>query len=101
MQVSLDYLYNLKSIIRHYCNVLKQATINYVYQSAFYQELFDFYYDLFKSDDDTYTKFKTDMLLQSLSTSVFAFQIEHRHISIEAYRNYLLNIYLDEVGRND
>ncbi|MEZ2102964.1 TetR family transcriptional regulator, partial [Staphylococcus aureus] len=29
------------------------------------------------------------------------FQIEHRHISIEAYRNYLLNIYLDEVERND
>ncbi|MCE3469064.1 TetR family transcriptional regulator, partial [Staphylococcus aureus] len=27
--------------------------------------------------------------------------IEHRHISIEAYRNYLLNIYLDEVERND
>ncbi|MCE3403948.1 TetR family transcriptional regulator, partial [Staphylococcus aureus] len=25
----------------------------------------------------------------------------HRHISIEAYRNYLLNIYLDEVERND
>ncbi|MBU7247235.1 TetR family transcriptional regulator, partial [Staphylococcus aureus] len=23
------------------------------------------------------------------------------HISIEAYRNYLLNIYLDEVERND
>ncbi|MQS28354.1 TetR family transcriptional regulator, partial [Escherichia coli] len=50
---------------------------------------------------DIFTKFKTDMLLQSLSTSVFAFQIEHRHISIEAYRNYLLNIYLDEVERND
>ncbi len=34
MQVSLDYLYNLKSIIRHYCNVLKQATINYVFTKA-------------------------------------------------------------------
>ena len=39
------------------------------------------------------------MLLQALSTRVFDFQIEHRHISIEAYRNYLLNIYLDEVER--
>ncbi|HDA7227272.1 TPA: TetR family transcriptional regulator, partial [Staphylococcus aureus] len=51
--------------------------------------------------DDIYTKFKTDMLLQALSTRVFDFQIEHRNISIEAYRNYLLNIYLDEVERND
>ncbi len=99
MQVSLDDpFYNLKSIIRHYCNVFEAGNNKLrFYQSAFYQELFDFYYDLFKSDDDTYTKFKTNMLLQSLSTSVFAFQIEHRHISIEAYRNYLLNIYLDEV----
>ena len=41
------------------------------------------------------------MLLQSLSTREFGFQIEYRHISIEMYRNYLLNIYLDEVERND
>ena len=49
----------------------------------------------------TLTKFKTDMLLQSLSTSVFAFQMEHRHISIGSVQKYLLNIYLDEVERND
>ena len=40
-----------------------------------------------KADDDIYTKFKTDMLLQALSARVFDFQIEHRNISIEAYRN--------------
>lgn len=34
MQVSLDYLLQFKSIIRHYCNVLKQATINYVFTKA-------------------------------------------------------------------
>ncbi len=101
MQVSLDYLLQFKIDNKALLQCIEDNNKLRFYQSAFYQELFDFYYDLFKSDDDTYTKFKTDMLLQSLSTSVFAFQIEHRHISIEAYRNYLLNIYLDEVERND
>ncbi len=42
------------------------------------------------------------MLLQALSTSVFAFQIEHRLIfQLKRTENYLLNIYLDEVERND
>ncbi|EZI00616.1 TPA: TetR/AcrR family transcriptional regulator [Staphylococcus aureus] len=102
MQVSLDYLLQFKIDNKALLQCIEAGNNKLrFYQSAFYQELFDFYYDLFKSDDDIYTKFKTDMLLQALSTRVFDFQIEHRHISIEAYRNYLLNIYLDEVERKD
>ncbi|HDT6794840.1 TPA: TetR/AcrR family transcriptional regulator [Staphylococcus aureus] len=102
MQVSLDYLLQFKIDHKALLQCIEAGNNKLrFYQSAFYQELFYFYYDLFKSDDDIYTKFKTDMLLQALSTRVFDFQIEHRNISIEAYRNYLLNIYLDEVERND
>ncbi|HDE3451771.1 TPA: TetR/AcrR family transcriptional regulator [Staphylococcus aureus] len=102
MQVSLDYLLQFKIDHKALLQCIEAGNNKLrFYQSTFYQELFDFYYDLFKSDDDIYTKFKTDMLLQALSTRVFDFQIEHRNISIEAYRNYLLNIYLDEVERND
>lgn len=100
--MSLDYLLQFKIDHKALLQCIEAGNNKLrFYQSTFYQELFDFYYDLFKSDDDIYTKFKTDMLLQALSTRVFDFQIEHRNISIEAYRNYLLNIYLDEVERND
>ena len=90
MKVSLDYLLQFKIDNKTLLHCIEAGNNKLrFYQSAFYQELFDFYYDLFKSDDDIFTKFKTDMLLQSLSTSVFAFQIEHRHISIEIGRAHV------------
>lgn len=102
MKASLDLLlqFKLDNKALLHCIEASNNKLRF-YQSAFYQQLFNFYHELLKSDDVKFSRFKTDMLLQSLSTREFGFQIEYRHISIETYRNYLLNIYLDEVERND
>ncbi|ATY58239.1 TetR/AcrR family transcriptional regulator [Staphylococcus argenteus] len=102
MKASLDMLLQFKMDNKALLHCIEAGNNKLrFYQSAFYQQLFNFYHELLKSDDAKFSRFKTDMLLQSLSTREFEFQIEYRHISIEMYRNYLLNIYLDEVERND
>lgn len=102
MKASLDMLLQFKMDNKALLHCIEAGNNKLCfYQSAFYQQLFNFYHELLKSDDAKFSRFKTDMLLQSLSTREFEFQIEYRHISIEMYRNYLLNIYLDEVERND
>ena len=59
MQVSLDYLLQFKIDHKALLQCIEAGNNKLrFYQSTFYQELFDFYYDLFKSDDDIYTKFK-------------------------------------------
>ncbi|OWT24559.1 TetR family transcriptional regulator, partial [Staphylococcus aureus] len=52
MQVSLDYLLQFKIDHKALLQCIEAGNNKLrFYQSTFYQELFDFYYDLFKSDD--------------------------------------------------
>ena len=101
MQVSLDYLLQFKIDNKALLQCIEAGNNKLRFTKAHFIKNYLIFIMTCLKAMTTFTKFKTDMLLQALSTRVFDFQIEHRHISIEAYRNYLLNIYLDEVERND
>ena len=78
-----------------YSIVLKATTtLNYSVIVTF-QNLNQFYFELFYDYNDTsWAIFKTDMFLKSLTTTTFEFQKSERQLSNETFRDNLIKLYL-------
>lgn len=98
MAKSLDIFLNFKTINSDLLHCIEDTTDkNDFYHSDIYLQLFKFYSEILGNNKSTtWTTFKVDMLLKSLSTKSFELQKDERGLSNETIRDYIIKLYFDK-----
>jgi len=96
MSHSLDIFLKFKTDNSDLLNCIEgEDNVKLFRSSDFFQNLNQYYFDLFNDDEDeSWAIFKTDMLLKSLTTTTFTFQKNERQLSNETFRDNLIKLYL-------
>lgn len=74
---------------------IEQHEMKYLFkETAYYNRLFNAFETIFKNDENA--AFKTDMLLNALTTRSFQHQIHYRGLSINHFKNNLLTLFITQ-----
>lgn len=94
---SIDLFLNFKLVNKDLLSCVENTTKKWNFkESDIYQTLFDYYLPLVSQNiDERLSIFKVDMLLNTLSTQNYEFQIDYRKMTNKQLRDQLVALFFD------